>query len=525
MKSNQPPADSTRLRPAVVLVADRTLSARYSILFEGIFATMQTTQVPQVAMRHFVSPPVAVDRRGRARAAPLGIRRIESSLVASGLGENDVVCATPESLGRLLGPWTKIVSVSSSDPLGMGMTNTTTTQFWKGKLYTGVWMEQLMGQIRLAKIRHGFTVIGGGGGAWQWVQNPTRAREQGFDIIFDGYFEGVGPALVRDILAGRRPPETVVTERGAAVGGVQPIRGSSVLGAIELSRGCGKGCKFCTSAARAMEHLDEGTILADLRANVSGGMRNVVSGSEDFFRYGCAGARVNFERLRALLEAMRQVEGLSFMQIDHANVSSVLQFDDGQLREIRRLLQWDRPSKYLWVNMGIESAGGALVAANCPGKFAPFDGGDWEGMVRQAVEKLERTGFFPVLSVVLGLPGETPDDVRKTIELVKHLSSRQAVVFPIFHEPVLGVARKAGQAFGLGEMSLDHLELYTACYENNFRQVPKLFWDNQRCGGVGLARRTLVQLLGKTEVRAWRRNFVRVRKQIISRNARIPIKI
>lgn len=506
--------DENRLKPAVILVADRTLSANYRVIFEGMFATMQTTQVPEVFMRRFLAPKVPTDAVGRAHVAPLGLRRVESSLLKhTHLDKQDVVCTTPERLGDLMGPWVRVVGFSSSDPLGMGMSNTTTTNFCKGELYTRRWTRQTLEQLTAWKRRYDFKIVVGGAGAWQFVTHADQKPDVDIDVVFQGYFESGGPELFSALLDGRSSEAARdLSDIGAEH--ICPIDEPSMLGIIELSRGCGRGCKFCAMARQGMKHLSPDTILSDLQTNVAGGLRSVVSGSEDFFRYGAKGLRPDFEKLAGLLAKMKEIKGLSFMQIDHGNITSVLQLTDDQLREIRRLLTWEERSEYLWVNMGAESANGHLVAANSPGKIAPFDPADWPQMIREVAERTNRCGFFPVFSFVLGLPGETPDDVTATLNLVRELATKNTVIFPIFYEPMASDETAARERFNVSRMTAEHLELYRTCYELNFKMVPRLLWDNQRAGGVSWAKRATMQALGRTEIVTWRRTFKKLGAQI-----------
>ncbi|MHC4212418.1 MAG: hypothetical protein ACYSWP_03490 [Planctomycetota bacterium] len=113
-----------------------------------------------------------------------------------------------------------------------------------------------------------------------------------------------GPELFTKIINGQSVDKHI-NENATAAEHIQPICGASMLGIVELSRGCGRGCKFCTMARQKMSHIRADTILSDLETNVAGGIKSVVSGSEDFFRYGGSGLKPDFDRLRELLVRCR----------------------------------------------------------------------------------------------------------------------------------------------------------------------------------------------------------------------------
>jgi len=488
----------------VVLTADRTLMADYPSLFDGMVSASQTTRTPGLVMRHLLAPAVR-NHRLRSVLAPLGLRRIEAALLESGWAAADVAVVSPEQLDQAVGPRTVIIGISSGDPLGAGMNSSTMVGICGGEIYTSRWFQHVSKRIdRLRTRAPGARTVMGGPGAWQLAGDGGARRRLGIDHILTGYCEGnVARVLAR--IAGGEDTPPVLCGRDEVADAIPRIRGGTVMGSVEISRGCGLGCAFCSIARVPMIHLPPETIMADIDTNVAAGNRVVSLITEDVFRYGADGARVRPHMLIALLRRMREIPGLNLIQTDHANIASVARYTDSELAEVHHLLAGERRQNgYTWLNLGVETAAGELLAANGGGaKLKPYSPEEWGCLCAEQVRRLQKAGFFPLVSLIVGLPGETLADIEKTLRWVCRLRGTRAAVFPMFYAPIDG----RGGAFGAADMLPIHWRLFRECYGLNFKWIPRLCWDNQSQAGAALWRRLLTQTLGHFQSLWWRSLF------------------
>lgn len=475
----------------IVLTADRSLTAGYALLFDGMAAASATTLLPAF-LNDFLMPP-----SGRPRVAPLGLRRLEAALRRSGLPGTDVTVTDEAGLDEAIGPGTRVVGLSSGDPAGRGMNSSTMEALTGGRSLPSVLFQGLLHRVRaLARERApGARLVLGGPGAWQI--SAAEARQAGIHHVLRGYAEGEAPSFFERLLRGEDLPETV-TLQGPPPEAIPPILGPATMGAVELSRGCGLGCSFCTLSREPMIHLPPATILEDARINLEGGRRNLSLLSEDFFRYGGRGTRTNPPALLELIRSLRALPRLRLLQIDHANLASVAQFTDGELLTLRELLAGSPPHRYLWVNVGVETASGPLLRRQGgAAKMGGTSASEWGDFAAAQVGRLLRAGFFPFVSLMVGLPGETAEDVERTREWVERLGEARLAVFPLRYAPL----EEGGAAPRLTER---HWRLIRTCYRFNFRWIPLLYEDNQRGAGIPAGRRWLTRALGRGQILWWR---------------------
>ncbi len=470
--------------------------ADYRVLLDGMVAASQTTMVPAFVMKTVLAPRLSRSEDRCARA-PLGLRRLEASLLSGGFHRNDVALVDPDGLAKVVGPATRVVGISTGDPLGQGMNSTTMQALAGGRTYTRVWFERLVQQVHaLAKNNAGLKIVVGGPGAWQLAQDESARRRLGIDHVILGYCEERVAEIFRQLCDGVELPALVNCPPSRSI--PPGIHGPTLMGVVEITRGCGWGCDFCTMAAEPMLHFSMETILEDARVNVRGGQHEIALIGEDVFRYKDERAGSNGGGLKELLVRLRTIEGLGRMHIDHANVVSVARTSNDDLREIASLLSGGDDRRYLWVNLGVETASGKLLAATCRAKMRPFAESEWAEACLEQVRRLSSAGFVPMVSLLLGLREETEDDVEQTLRWVGRLKGMRVTVFPMF----LAATEPEQKSFTSPDMKKIHWQIFRECYRLNFKGFPRLVWENQRTAGAPMWRRLILQGLGRAAVPA-----------------------
>ncbi len=471
----------------------------YPTLLDGMIGSSQTTASPRLALDLLVAPRVPSDGV-RARLAPMGLRRIEAALVASGFSPDDVAVVAPHRLSKAVGHDTRIIALSSGDPLGRGMNTNTMTAIAGGRSWTEVLFKRLLAKaVRLKRDHPALRIVVGGPGAWQLAQHDDARRSLGIDVVLTGYSETTAPALFRQAIAGENV-EGVIPCDWPGLAGVPNILRPSVMGIVETSRGCGLGCDFCTLAKVPMVHFPADFIVRDVEVNLASGARNIGLISEDLFRYGGTASAPRPQELLALLRRLRKIDGLGMLQLDHANVSSVAACSDAELADIHLLLSGSRP-RPVWLNLGVETASGRLLSSlPARAKMRPFDAAGWAEGCREQVRRLARAGILPMVSLVIGLEGETPEDIEITRRWVESLSGERVLVFPLLMAPT----DSSRAPFGRRDLRPDHWALIKSCYRFNFKWLPGLFWSEQTAAGVGISRRVALAATARANVPWWK---------------------
>lgn len=154
----------------------------------------------------------------------------------------------PDELHRVIGEETRVVGITTVDLRGYApVSHTLCSLFGGGKSCTTTEFEKLLRNETLEKHRNHLQIVVGGPGVWQISQED--AKSLGINTIFVGECEeSIAEAFRRAVGGERLPP---ILRGGQSHADripeiVNPVR----CGHVQITRGCGRGCQFCTPTMR-----------------------------------------------------------------------------------------------------------------------------------------------------------------------------------------------------------------------------------------------------------------------------------
>jgi len=469
----------------IVLTADRTLMSEYNgAIFLGFSACVPRGLIPDRLYFSLFCPSIEVNENGSAKYAPCGTRKIEAALLNNGFKREDVIVAHPEHLEKVVGSNTKVVGITENDPLGMGPATSTFTQLFSGEAYMAMKFRELLNHpaIQMNKPR----IVVGGAGAWQLEDGEIR-RRLGIDCVVIGEGENVVGPIFEKAVNDEQLPEVVYGEV-VDEDEIPLIKEPTIDGIVEIARGCGRGCDFCVPTLQRYRCLSIDHILKEVEVNLRAGRRPLLH-AEDVLRYKAKRLEVNKEAVINLFKTVKGYPSVDSVGISHFALSSVASAPD-LVEEISSILDVGKGGGWLSGQTGIETGSPRLIRDHMMGKCKPFKPEDWPHVVVNAFEVLSENSWVPCATLIIGLPGETEEDIELTMDLIEELRAFKSLIVPLFLVSEGGLKDRA-ESFSVEKMTPKHSELFLKCWEHNLDWGDTLLKEYffTKGGGKGYAAR------------------------------------
>ncbi|MEM0123611.1 MAG: radical SAM protein [Conexivisphaerales archaeon] len=404
----------------IMLTADRTLFSEYrNIPLLQFLGCAPSERLPKFIFDFF--SPYTMMEDGFPVKAPYDLRLVES-LMTNAAGKGNVSVVTPKNIANYVDDETEIVGISTMDPLGLGPVTMMFTNAGRQTGYTKFYFYELLRELnRIRSYGKKFKIVVGGPGAWQLEIRPNSVEELGIDHIIIGETEHVMPQLMDDIMQGSA--KKIIKTRGyPEISQIPNIQGATMHGLLEMNRGCGRNCEYCAPNLRSARNLPIEHIMKNIDVNVKHGVTSVWAQSEDIFLYGLEDHRrmnPNWDALFELFSSIVNHDGVTHTNPTHGTISAPASNPEA-FSKLSRIMKAS-PDNIIGLQPGLETGSVRLTKSFMPRKALPFSDDEWPEVVFQGTKVLNENYWVPAYTAIMGLPGETNDDVLDTIRLIDRL--------------------------------------------------------------------------------------------------------
>ena len=459
----------------IVLTASRAEANEYNNNPFAAFICTFPQKLSGLALKEHLEN-LAHNDDGTAQRTIYGLRKVESLLIDE-FGEENVVVSHYDNLHKFIGKKTKILGISSMDPMGLAYVSTTYNSLigFGGESLNSAEFKRLMAHPSIQKYKP--KVVVGGAGSWQ-ISEADMQKQLGIDVLFQGEGEEDLVPVFKKLMNDEPVPAYFEAKKPNRTK-TPLIKHAACYGMVEITRGCGRGCQFCSPTNRTKYSFPLDYIMKEVDVNIKGGANTIFTVTEDIFLYKSKpGFIPNREAIVKLYKTIASYPGVNYILLSHASLAPAI-YDRKLLEELSPILlektRWtpkltkSYPKPFVSVEVGIETGSVRLMKKYMKGKALPYSVDKWPEMVVQGVGIMNDFDWWPLCTIMTGQPDETEADVRATLDLIDDLRYHNAkmfytpVLFIPLKEAVLGNHRRTN----LKNLSELQWEVIARCWKYN----------------------------------------------------------